>query len=84
MPTILQILGWRLFFYANESQEPMHIHCTKAGMDCKYWLDTERFEIFEAYAYNMNSKSRREIRKIIYQHFEYIENAWNEFQLRKY
>jgi hypothetical protein len=29
MPTILQILGWRLFFYANESQEPMHIHCTK-------------------------------------------------------
>ena len=48
------------------------------------WLDTERFEIFEAYAYNMNSKSRREIRKIIYHHFEYIENAWNEFQLRKY
>jgi hypothetical protein len=36
MPTILQILGWRLFFYANESQEPMHIHCTKAGMDCKW------------------------------------------------
>jgi hypothetical protein len=83
MPTILQILGWRLFFYANEAQEPIHIHCRKAEMECKYWLDTEKFEILEAYAYNMNCKSRREIRKIIYQHFEYIEDAWNEFQMGK-
>ena len=29
MPTVLLILGWRLFFYANEGNEPMHIHCKK-------------------------------------------------------
>lgn len=40
MPTILQILGWRLFFYANEGNEPVHIHCRKGGMECKYWLDS--------------------------------------------
>ncbi|WP_321492504.1 DUF4160 domain-containing protein [uncultured Desulfobacter sp.] len=83
MPTILQILGWRLFFYANEGNEPIHIHCRKGGMECKYWLDSEKFEISETYAYNMNNKSRREIRKIIYHHFEYLEDAWNEFQMRR-
>jgi len=83
MPTILQIFGWRLFFYANEGNEPMHIHCKNGGMECKYWLDSEKFEILEAYAYNMNNKFRREIRKIIYQHFEYLEDAWNEFQMRR-
>jgi Domain of unknown function (DUF4160) len=27
MPTILVMLGWRLFFYANEGNEPLHVHC---------------------------------------------------------
>jgi len=27
MPTILVIFGWRLFFYANEGKEPIHVHC---------------------------------------------------------
>ena len=26
MPTILVILGWRFLFYANERNEPIHIH----------------------------------------------------------
>jgi hypothetical protein len=80
MPTILQILGWRLFFYANEGNEPVHIHCRKGDMECKYWLHSDEFGISEAYAYNMNSRSKRELRKIIFNNFEYIENAWNDFQ----
>ena len=72
-----------MFFYANEGNEPVHIHCRKGDMECKYWLDSERFEISEAYAFNMNNAARREIRKIIYQHFEYLEDAWNEFQRRR-
>ncbi|MGM0451713.1 MAG: DUF4160 domain-containing protein [Thermodesulfobacteriota bacterium] len=83
MPTILKIFGWRLFFYANEGNEPMHIHCRKSNMECKYWLNSEEFEILEAYSYNMGSKEKREIRKIIFQHFEYIEDAWSDFQRRK-
>ena len=26
MPTVLTMAGWRLFFYANEGDEPIHIH----------------------------------------------------------
>ena len=42
----------RLFFYANERNEPVHIHCKKSDSECKYWLDIEDFNIQEAYIYN--------------------------------
>jgi Domain of unknown function (DUF4160) len=41
MPTILLLLGWRIFFYANEGNEPAHVHCRKGEKECKYWLDRE-------------------------------------------
>jgi hypothetical protein len=56
MPTILLISGWRFFFYADERNEPVHIHVRKAEMDCKYWLDVENFEIREAFSHNMAPK----------------------------
>jgi len=77
------ISGWRLFFYANEGNEPIHIHCEKGNMECKYWLYKEAFEISEEYGYNMTSAARREIRKIIFLHFEELEKAWEEFQQRR-
>ena len=82
MPTILIILGWRLFFYSNEGNELIHIHCRKEDMECKYWLDRDNFDIEEAFTYNMSAKDKRQIRKIIYDHFEYIEKQWDEFQRR--
>lgn len=83
MPTVLLLSGWRLFFYAGEGNEPIHIHCRKGDMECKYWLHPEEFEISEAYMYNMSKAAKREIRKIIFDHFEYIENSWNDFQEKR-
>ena len=64
MPTILLILGWRLFFYANEGSEPIHVHCQKGDKECKYWLDQGTFDLEEAYAYNMSPRDKREIKNI--------------------
>jgi len=83
MPTILVILGWRLFFYANEGNESIHVHCQKGEMECKYWLDREAFDIDEAFSFRMSEKDKRQIRKIIYEHFEYIETQWDDFQRRR-
>jgi hypothetical protein len=47
MPTILLLLGWRIFFYANEGNEPAHVHCRKGEKECKYWLDRENFDLEE-------------------------------------
>jgi hypothetical protein len=77
MPTVLLIFGWRLLFYSNEIREPVHIHAEKADMECKFWLDRETFEITEAFSIGLSPASRREIRKIIFEHFDYIVNEWD-------
>jgi len=80
MPTILFVKGWRFFFYSNEKNEPIHIHCQKAEKECKYWLDKSNFALQEAYSYNMNNKDKRDVKKIIFEYFEFIEQEWNRFQ----
>jgi hypothetical protein len=79
MPTILYIRGWRLFFYTNERHEPPHIHARKGDVECKYWLYPDTFDIEEAYAYNMNPANRRAIRKIIFEHLDYIVSEYEAF-----
>jgi len=80
MPTVLYILGWRLFFYANEGTEPIHIHCCKGDMECKFWLDSINTDVIEAFSYNMNGRDKREVIKIIYEYYEFIEEEWDRFQ----
>jgi hypothetical protein len=83
MPTILLVFGWRLYFYANEGNEPLHIHCRKGDMECKFWLDSENSDVIEAFSYNMNSRDKREIIKIVYEYFEFIESEWEKFHREK-
>lgn len=80
MPTILFIRGWRLFFYSNERNEPPHIHARKGDMECKYWLHPDTFDIKEAYSYNLNPSGRRDLRQIIFEHFDYIVTQYEAFQ----
>jgi hypothetical protein len=78
MPTILIYNGWRLFFFSNESNEPIHVHAEKADMECKFWLRNDQMEIEEAFSFHLTPSARREIRKIIYQNFDLIILAWNK------
>jgi hypothetical protein len=79
MPTVLYIFGWRFFFYSNEGSEPIHIHAEKGDMECKYWLLVDELEIKEAFSYNLTPAAKREVKKVIYQHFDDIVLAWNEY-----
>lgn len=83
MPTILFVLGWRFFFYSNEGNEPIHIHCQKGDKEAKYWLDTKNFDVREAFCFNMNNKDKREVKKIIFDYFDHIESEWKKFQKQK-
>jgi len=83
MPTILTLLGWRFFFYANERNEPIHVHCQKAEAEAKYWIDAESFEVIEAHSYNMSPADKRIVRRIIFEHFDYIVSEWNKWQETK-
>jgi Domain of unknown function (DUF4160) len=79
MPTILFMNGWRLFFYSNEGDEPVHIHAEKGDIECKFWLIIDQIEIQEAFSFNLTPSSRREIKKLIYQNFDLIVSSWNNY-----
>jgi hypothetical protein len=48
-------------------------------MECKFWILVEEVEIKEEYGFNLSASSRREIKKIIYQHFDLIVDSWSNF-----
>lgn len=82
MPTVLFVRGWRVFFYANENEEPMHVHCRKGSALGKFWILPESYEIRVAYVRRMTPNEEREIRRILFEHFDEIVEAWDEFQRR--
>jgi hypothetical protein len=53
------------------------VHAEKGDMECKFWILIEEIEIVEDFSYNLSPTSRKEIKKIIYQHFDLIVDAWN-------
>jgi hypothetical protein len=38
MPTVLRIRGYRFYFFAEEGNEPAHVHADKSGGTLKIWL----------------------------------------------
>ena len=48
-------------------------------MECKFWLLVEDVEISEAFSFNFTPSAKKEIKKIIYQHFDLIIESWNNY-----
>ena len=82
MPTVLLCRGWRIFFFANEGNEPIHVHCRKGRANAKFWLYPDEYNITHAYVRHMTRQQERELRTILFEHFDDIVEAWNEFKER--
>jgi len=52
-------------------------------LECKYWVYEDRFDIEETYSYGLSPRDKKQVRKIIFEHFDYIVDQWNEFQKRR-
>ena len=46
-------------------------------MECKFWLLVDEIEIKEAFSFNLTPAAKKEIKKIIYQHFDLIVESWS-------
>ncbi|MBI1898428.1 MAG: DUF4160 domain-containing protein [Acidobacteria bacterium] len=77
MPTVLLVEGWRVHFHTNEADEAMHVHACKGEAECKFWLHPDQFVIEEDYEHSLKPGARREIRRILYEHFDYVCEAWH-------
>jgi Domain of unknown function (DUF4160) len=78
MPTVMVLDGWRACFYSNETDSQMHVHVIKADSECKFWLYPDQYVIEEDYEHNLQPRLRREIRRLLYRHFDEIVAAWRQ------
>lgn len=46
-------------------------------MECKYWLLVDDAEISRAFSYAMTPAAHREVRKLIFQKFDLLVDAWH-------
>ena len=74
MPIIITKNGYRLFFYSNEMNEPIHVHVEKAENVAKFWLNPIRLAKNDGF----KSYEVKKIIKIIFEHQQLIEVKWNE------
>ena len=64
MPTVLKVGAYRFFFYAEDREEPAHIHVERDNNIAKFWLDPVRLQSSGGF----NRLEITKIHKIINEH----------------
>lgn len=75
MPTILRVNGYQFYFYAQDGNEPSHVHVAKAGSDAKFWLSPVKISVNHGF----RPHDLREISEIIEENQTFMMEKWNEF-----
>jgi len=75
MPTILRVGPYRIFFYAGDRDEPIHVHVEREDHIAKFWIEPVRLQ--------RSGGFRRpeiiRIAKIIEENRTEIVEAWHEY-----
>ena len=75
MPTVLRIGAFRFFFYANEGQEPAHIHVQADNRLAKFWLQPVNL----ASSLGFNAKQLNQLLGLVRENESLFLEAWNDF-----
>jgi hypothetical protein len=74
MPTVINIDGFRFFFYSNEHL-PKHIHIEKAEKTAKFTIDF--IELVKSSRFN--ASELKQIRNLVEENQELLIQKWDEF-----
>lgn len=75
MPTIAKIGAYRVFFYASDRREPVHVHVEREDKVAKFWLDPIRL----ARSGGFSRKELTRIQRRLREHQEPLIEAWNDY-----
>ena len=79
MPTLFEIFGYRIFFWSNENNEPIHVHVCrgKPSADAtKIWLESE--PLLEHNKSQIPAKDLNRIMKWLAANRDLIIGKWKE------
>ena len=71
----MRIGAFRFFFYANENDEPPHVHVRAAENEAKYWL----VPIGMAWNYGFNARELKQIERHLQDNLSYLTESWYAF-----
>ncbi|MBK8891161.1 MAG: DUF4160 domain-containing protein [Dechloromonas sp.] len=72
MPTVLNSLGFRFFFFSHEGTEPPHIHIEHGDKVAKYWLNPVDLAMSEGF----RSHELTRVRALVIEHRVFSRNGW--------
>ena len=75
MPVVLREGPYRLFFYAADRGEPMHIHVERDRQKAKFWLEPIALARNKDFA----DHELRRIHQIITEHQDAFIRAWHDY-----
>lgn len=75
MPTVANIGPYRVFFYAGDRAEPVHVHVEREDKVAKFWLDPVRL----ARSGGFSPKELGRIQTMLRDHETRLIEAWNEY-----
>ena len=67
------------FFYANENNEPIHVHVRRAGGFAKFWIEPVLLDHSEG----MKTQELARAEQLIVEHLDEIRRRWNEVQQQR-
>lgn len=73
MPTALRYGPYRFYFYANDRDEPRHVHVERDNQVAKFWLAPTRLQSSGW----MSDLEIRRIARIIDDHEDALVEAWD-------
>ena len=82
MPSIFESYGYKIYFWSNENDEPIHVHISKGSLvanSTKIWLTRTGGCIL---ANNNKKKKKNDLNKlidIISKHYFLILSRWKEY-----
>lgn len=74
MPRVATIGKYRLFFFSNEGNEPLHVHVESDDCYAKFWLRP----IALAAAVGYTARELGQLRRLVEANRQLIEDRWNE------
>ena len=82
MPTLFEIYGYRIFFWSNESNEPVHVHVCKGQPTAeatKIWLPPESNPVLAHNNSRIPQKDLNRILKIVAMNRDSIIARWYDY-----
>ena len=82
MPILFELYGYKIFFWSNENNEPIHVHVAKGKQSAnatKIWLPTESNPVVVHNKSRIPQKDLSRLLKVVAQNRDTIIARWYDY-----